>query len=43
MKRSQREEQRQADLETARAQARERAYHRGWQGLLDANGVSPDE
>ncbi len=41
--RSQREEQRQAELETARTEAQERAYHRGWQGLLDANGVSPDE
>jgi len=41
--RSQREEQRQAELETSRAEAQERAYHRGWQGLLDANGMSPDE
>lgn len=41
--RSQREEQRQAELEAARAEAQERAYHRGWQGLLDANGLSPDE
>jgi hypothetical protein len=41
--RSQREEQRQAELEASRAEAQERAYHRGWQGPLDANGVSADE
>jgi hypothetical protein len=41
--RSHREEQRQAELEAARAEAQDRAYHRGWQGLLDANGVSATE
>ncbi|MDY7042374.1 MAG: hypothetical protein SVX38_16080, partial [Chloroflexota bacterium] len=39
--RSQREGQRQAELEMSRAEAQERAYHRGWQGQLDANACPP--
>jgi hypothetical protein len=38
-----RDEQRKAELGKARAQAQERAHHRGWQGLLDANGISSAE
>jgi len=35
--------QHQADLAAARKEARASSQHRGWQGLLDANGISPDQ
>jgi hypothetical protein len=37
-----RDEERQADLSAARSDAQERSLHRGWQGTLDANGISPN-